>query len=110
MLAGLDEGGEFGGYWHGFVPGIGAGQVYGFRARGPWAPAAGVRFDDRLVLLDPYGRGVSVPPGYARDLPPSAADAVGRSMKSVVVDLSAYDWEGDRPLNRPLHDTERRFR
>ena len=94
-----------GGYWHGFVPGIGAGQVYAFRARGPWAPAAGVRFDERLVLLDPYGRGVAVPPGYARDLSPAAPDAIGRSMKSVVVDLSAYDWEGDRPLNRPLHDT-----
>ncbi len=67
-----------GGYWHGFVPGIGAGQVYGFRARGPWAPAAGVRFDDRLVLLDPYGRGVAVPPGYARDLAPSA-HGCGRS-------------------------------
>ena len=94
-----------GGYWHGFVPGIGAGQVYAFRARGPWAPEAGVRFDQRLVLLDPYGRGVAVPPGYARDLSPAAPDAVGRSMKSVVVDLSTYDWEGDRPLNRPLHDT-----
>ena len=94
-----------GGYWHGFVPGIGAGQVYAFRARGPWAPAAGVRFDERLVLLDPYGRGVAVPPGYARDLSPAAPDAIGRAMKSVVVDLSAYDWEGDRPLNRPLHDT-----
>ena len=94
-----------GGYWHGFVPGIGAGQVYAYRGRGPWAPAAGVRFDDRLVLLDPYGRGVAVPPGYARDLSPAAPDTIGRSMKSVVVDLSAYDWEGDRPLNRPLHDT-----
>ena len=31
-----------GGYWHGFVPGIGAGQVYAYRGRGPWAPAAGV--------------------------------------------------------------------
>ena len=71
--------------------------------RGPRPP--GVRFDERLVLLDPYGRGVAVPPGYARDLSPSGPDTVGRSMKSVVVDLSAYDWEGDRPLNRPLHDT-----
>ena len=29
-----------GAYWHAFVPGIGAGQAYGFRAHGPWAPAA----------------------------------------------------------------------
>ena len=70
------------------------------RARGPWAPAAGVRFDDRLVLLDPYGRGVAVPPGYARDLSPAAPDAIGRAMKSVVVDLSALRL-GGRPPARP---------
>jgi isoamylase len=94
-----------GGYWHGFVRGLGQGQAYAFRARGPWRPAEGIRFDERLVLLDPYGRGVAVPPGYARDVSPSAPDSMGRAMKSVVVDLAAYDWEGDRPLNRPLHDT-----
>jgi isoamylase len=94
-----------GGYWHGFVRGVGQGQAYAFRARGPWRPAEGIRFDERLVLLDPYGRGVAVPPGYARDASPSAPDSMGRAMKSVVVDLAAYDWEGDRPLNRPLHDT-----
>ena len=59
-----------GGYWHGFVPGIRAGQVYGYRAHGPWLPEVGLRFDDRHVLLDPYGRGVAVPAGYARDLGP----------------------------------------
>ena len=84
-----------GGYWHGFVPGIGAGQVYAFRARGPWAPVGrAVRRAARPAR--PYGRGVAVPPGYARDLSPSAPDTIGRSMKSVVVDLSIYDWEGDR--------------
>ena len=94
-----------GGYWHGFVPGIRAGQAYAYRARGPWAPEVGLRFDERQVLLDPYGRGVAVPAGYARETDPAAAGFVGRAMKSAVVDLSAYDWEGDQPLRRPLHDT-----
>src|SRR5689334_11008684 len=50
-----------GGYWHGLVPRIREGQVYAYRAHGPWRPEAGLRFDDRHVLLDPYGRGVAVP-------------------------------------------------
>src|SRR5678815_3484895 len=42
-------------YWHVFVPGIQAGQIYGFRAHGPFEPARGLRFDPSKVLLDPYG-------------------------------------------------------
>jgi glycogen operon protein len=94
-----------GGYWHGFIPGVRAGQAYAYRARGAWAPEAGLRFDERQVLLDPYGRGVAVPAGYDRETDPSAAGYAGRAMKSVVVDTAAYDWEGDTPLRRPLHDT-----
>ena len=32
-------------YWHTFVPGVRAGQVYAYRASGPYAPARGMRFD-----------------------------------------------------------------
>ena len=32
-------------YWHLFVPGVGPGQIYGFRAKGPMDPANGLRFD-----------------------------------------------------------------
>jgi len=94
-----------GGYWHGFVAGLRTGQLYAYRAHGPWLPEEGIRFDDRQVLLDPYGRGVAVPAEYARAVVTGGPGAVARSMKSVVVDLSSYDWEGDRPLRRPLHDT-----
>src|SRR5579862_746573 len=48
-------------YWHTFVPGIQAGQIYGYRAYGPFEPNKGIRFDGAKVLLDPYGRGVTVP-------------------------------------------------
>src|SRR5262245_10590324 len=42
-------------YWHVFVPGVKAGQIYGYRASGAFDPASGMRFDDRKLLLDPYG-------------------------------------------------------
>ncbi|WP_099824850.1 glycogen debranching protein GlgX [Oceaniglobus indicus] len=45
-----------GGIWHGFLPGIGHGQVYGYRVHGPWAPEDGHRFNPNKLLLDPYAR------------------------------------------------------
>src|SRR5271157_5071694 len=51
-------------YWHVFVPGVQPGQIYGFRVRGPFDPARGLRFDPSKILLDPYGRGVAVPENY----------------------------------------------
>ncbi len=53
-------------YWHVFVPGIGPGQVYAYRADGPFDPGRGLRFDPAKALLDPYGRAVVVPDGYSR--------------------------------------------
>ena len=53
-------------YWHAFVPGLREGQVYAYRAVGPFDPARGLRFDPAKVLLDPYGRAVVVPDGYDR--------------------------------------------
>jgi glycogen operon protein len=85
-------------YWHRFVPGIQPGQIYAFRVEGPWDPMNGLRFDRTKVLLDPYGRGVVVPKNYDRTLARGGDDNVASAMKSVVVDLSDYDWEGDEPL------------
>src|SRR4051812_45490349 len=48
-------------YWHTFVPEVHAGQIYAYRADGPFDPASGMRFDSSKVLLDPYGKGVAVP-------------------------------------------------
>ena len=93
-----------GGYWHARLPGIETGQLYGFAAHGPWAPEEGLRFDSSKVLLDPYGRGVVVPNGYRR-VYAGTQDEAAVPMKSVVVDTSEYDWEGDRPLDRPWRDT-----
>lgn len=54
-------------YWHVFVPGVKAGQIYGYRMDGPWDPSNGMRFDPGKVLLDPYGRAVVVPQNYRRN-------------------------------------------
>jgi isoamylase len=92
-------------YWHVFVPGIGPGQVYAFRASGPLDPTHGLRFDPDKVLVDPYGRAVVVPNAYCRHLASQRGDNTPTAMKSVVVDTSKYDWEGDVPLQRPFATT-----
>jgi glycogen operon protein len=92
-------------YWHVFVPGLRAGQVYAYRARGPFAPERGLRFDGEKVLLDPYGLVVTVPKDYNRRDAASRGDNAAVAMKSVVADPSRYDWEGDRPLQRPFAET-----
>ncbi|HEY5791991.1 MAG TPA: isoamylase, partial [Chthoniobacterales bacterium] len=87
-------------YWHTFVPDVEPGQLYGYRVSGPFDPARGLRFDPGKVLLDPYGRGVVVPGSYDREAARREGDNTATAMKSVVVDPRAYDWEGDKPLNR----------
>jgi glycogen operon protein len=92
-------------YWHTFVAGIGPGQIYGLRVHGPYDPSTGCRFDSMKVLLDPYGRAVVVPRDYSRVAAASKGDNTPTAMKSVVVDSSAYDWEGDKPLRLPSSRT-----
>ena len=88
-------------YWHVFVPGLQPGQLYGYRAHGPFDPLRGLRFDATKVLLDPYGRGVVTPVGYNReDAARNEYDNAATAMKSVVVDPHTYNWEGDLPLHR----------
>ncbi|HMK30165.1 MAG TPA: hypothetical protein VK473_10810, partial [Terriglobales bacterium] len=92
-------------YWHVFVPGVQAGQIYGFRAYGPFEPERGLRFDPSRLLLDPYGRAVVVPKNYSREAARREGDNTATAMKSVVTDSHAYDWEGDVPLKRPWSRT-----
>ncbi|MBV8360980.1 MAG: glycogen debranching protein GlgX [Deltaproteobacteria bacterium] len=87
-------------YWHVFVPGLMPGQVYGYRAVGPFKPERGLRFDGNKVLLDPYGLAVAIPQAYDRH-----GNSTAAAMKSIVADPGSYDWEGDRPLQRPFIET-----
>jgi isoamylase len=92
-------------YWHVFVPGVKAGQIYGFRAHGPFEPTRGLRFDASKLLLDPYGRAIVVPGNYSREAGCLKGENTATAMKSVVTDPEAYDWEGDAPLKRPWSRT-----
>jgi glycogen operon protein len=92
-------------YWHVFVPGVKAGQIYAYRVDGRFDPPTGMRFDSAKVLLDPYGRGVMVPKHYSRDAARKEGDNAATAMKSVVADPHGYDWEGDTPLERPSSQT-----
>ena len=92
-------------YWHVFVPGLQPGQVYAYRAHGTFDPGRGLWFDAEKVLLDPYGLAVAVPGTYDRWAAARPGDNIAVAMKSVVADPDRYDWEGDRPLQRPFAET-----
>ncbi len=100
--------------WHGYVPSIKPGQVYGFRVHGPFQPEKGHRFNAAKVLVDPYAKALtgavdwSGPVyGYTRgnprqDLQRDDADDAAFVLKAVVVDPS-FDWEGDQSPRIPWH-------
>jgi isoamylase len=79
--------------WSCFVPGVRPGQLYGYRATGPFDPGRGLRFDGSALLLDPYAKAMT-PVDPARP----------RLLRSVVVD-GAFDWGDDRPPARAWSDT-----
>jgi isoamylase len=91
-------------FWHVFVRGCRPGTYYAFRVDGPADPWAGHRFNPNKVLVDPMAKGISK--GFWK-----RADAVGpednlaTSMRCAIVDPGDYDWEGDRPLRRPFHES-----
>jgi len=102
--------------WHGYLPGVGPGQTYGFRIDGPHRPDQGHRFNPAKLLIDPYARAIagtldwSAPVhGYRvgdddRDLSLDDEDDAYGVPKSVVVD-PAFDWEDDRPPAVAWHDS-----
>ncbi|MER7497344.1 glycogen debranching protein GlgX [Streptomyces pharetrae] len=92
-------------FWHCHVAGLGPGQVYAYRIDGPRNTAhSGTRFNHRKVLLDPYAR-ANINTRWDRTQALGTADNVEHSMRSLVVDLGDYDWEGDRPLRIPMTET-----
>ena len=92
-------------YWHVFVPGVTAGQIYAYRVAGPSDPERGLRFDPEKVLLDPYGKCIARPTGRSRDAARRRGDNAATALQSVVVDSACYHWEGDVPLGRPFAKT-----
>jgi glycogen operon protein len=91
--------------WHGLVPGVGPGQLYGFRVDGPYDPARGLRYNPAKLLLDPYARAfegqVRFGPellGHATDNPsaPSPLDSADHMPRGVVL-ASASALTASRP-------------
>jgi glycogen operon protein len=58
----------------------------------------------KKILLDPYARVISTK-NYQRSAAAKPGDNAEAAAKSVVADLSTYDWEGDRPLDHPFSST-----
>ena len=110
QIACLDMPRMEGGIWHGYLPDVGPGQVYGYRVHGPWAPEEGHRFNPNKLLLDPYARELKGEViwdpavfGYTQpgdDLEgPDPRDSAPFVPKGVVVDTD-FDWEADSALRR----------
>jgi glycogen operon protein len=103
--------------FHGHVRGVRAGQLYGYRVKGPFDPAHGMRFNEHKLLVDPYARALTRKPtneanvllGYdaasdARDLSRDTRDSARAVPKCIVID-DAFDWQGDAPPHIPFEKT-----
>ncbi|HFQ91027.1 MAG TPA: glycogen-debranching protein, partial [Desulfobulbus sp.] len=85
--------------WHAHLTDLPPGTCYGYRVAGPHDPrGSGHFYDDRLVLLDPYARELC-PHRWGEARPCLGTTPCSR------LPAASYDWQGDRPLNRPLRDT-----
>jgi glycogen operon protein len=92
-------------FWHCYVRGLKAGAHYAYRVSGPWDPhGRGYTFNPNKVLVDPYARGITTAL-WDRGAACGPGDNLATSMRGVVIDTDDYDWEGDRPLNRPMSET-----
>jgi isoamylase len=102
--------------WHGRVPGLCPGQLYGYRVHGPYQPEDGHRFNPNKLLIDPYAKRLTGHPrwsdalfGYnpgakTLDLTFSTRDSA-RFMPKCVVEDPSFFWGNDRPPATPANET-----
>jgi glycogen operon protein len=103
--------------WHVWVRGIPAGQLYGYRIKGPYRPEEGHRFNPHKLLLDPYARAIAgvknwdflAARGYdsssrLADLSISTVDNAGTTPKCIFTH-DHFDWETDSPPRHSASDT-----
>ena len=98
--------------FHGYLPDLGPGQLYGFRVHGPYDPEAGHRFNPAKLLIDPYAKALSGPIRWSNthfayrvgspreDLSIDRRDNARGMPKGVVVD-DAFHWGDDRRPSTP---------
>jgi isoamylase len=101
------------GVWHGYVPGVGVGQRYGFRVHGEYDRRRGLRCNPNKVLLDPYARAIAGDVRWGPEVfdydwsapdARSELDSRGRVPVALVTD-PAFDWEGDVRPAIPYSDS-----
>jgi isoamylase len=102
--------------WHGYLPDLHAGALYGYRAYGPYHPEEGHRFNPHKLLLDPYAklihgqvRWTDALFGYRihsprSDLSFDRRDSAPAMPKAVVVD-PAFNWHDDHSPQVPWEKT-----
>ncbi|MGA2363968.1 MAG: glycogen debranching protein GlgX [Steroidobacteraceae bacterium] len=104
------------GVWHGFVPYVAPGQLYGYRAHGPYEPEDGHRYNVNKLLLDPYARALAgnlrwsdALYGYRVGSPRSDLsfdrNDSAAAMPKAVVTFDRFDWGADRPPRTAWSDT-----
>ncbi len=105
-----------GGIWHVYLPGLGPGQLYGYRLHGPHEPLAGLRFNPAKLLLDPYAKAIGRPLKWAdelfgyrigdgqMDLSRDDRDSAPFAPLGVVID-ARFDWSGEQRPDIPWHET-----
>ena len=100
--------------WHGYVPGVSPGQLYGFRCRGAYEPEWGQRFNPNKLLIDPYAKAIhgnldwkDAVFGYVVGKPddvPDPRDSAKHVPKAVVAD-TLFPWGEDQLPRRHWHET-----
>ena len=100
--------------WHGYLPDVQPGQLYGYRVHGPYAPHAGHRFNPNKLVLDPYARVIGRAIRWNEalfgftfgrdDTTFDPRDSGPFAPLAAVVD-QAFTWGADRPLRPPWHET-----
>ena len=89
-------------FWHALVSGAKPGWYYTWRADGPQEPAAGIEFEPRRELLDPWARLVSDATWQRED---ALTGSVEPHVRAQIAAQDDYDWDGDEPLRRPLAES-----
>ena len=102
--------------WHGYLPDVRAGQLYGYRVYGPYDPDNGHRFNHHKLLLDPYAKSLrgelewhDALFGYIvgdeqEDLSFDKRDSAPYMPRCQVID-PAFTWGVKPPPNRHWHET-----
>jgi isoamylase len=102
--------------WHGYLPHVRPGQLYGYRVDGDYRPEEGFRFNRNKVLLDPYAKAIGRRLrwddslfGYTighpdRDVSFDPRDSARYAPLGAVIE-ERFEWHDDRSPNVPWADT-----